>query len=39
LDEAAHVRDASLADLRGEHWPNRFHQNRTVSWLMPIPLG
>ena len=34
---AAHVRDASLTDLGGEHGPNRFHQNRTVSWLMSIP--
>jgi hypothetical protein len=33
----AHVRDASLTDLGGEHRPNWFHQNRTVSWLMSIP--
>src|SRR5258708_28960886 len=34
---AAHVRDASLTDLGGEHRANRFHQNRTVLWLMSIP--
>jgi hypothetical protein len=33
---AAHVRDASLTNLGGEHRPNRFRQNRTVSWLMSI---
>jgi hypothetical protein len=34
---AAHIGDASLSDLRGEHRSKRFHQNRTVSWLMSIP--
>ncbi len=31
------MRDVSLADLGGEYRANRFHQNRTVSWLMSIP--
>ena len=26
-----------LSDFSGEHGPNRFHQNRTVPWLMSIP--
>jgi hypothetical protein len=34
---AAHVRDASLTNLGGEHRAKPFHQNRTVSWLMSIP--
>src|ERR1700733_2226204 len=34
---AAHVRDASLANLGSEHRAKRFHHNRTVSWLMSIP--
>ena len=31
------MRDASLPNLGGEHWPKRFVQNRMVSWLMSIP--
>ena len=34
---AAHARDTSLADLAANIGPNRFHPNRTVSWLMSIP--
>ena len=34
---AAHLRDASLANLGGKDWAKPFHQNRTVSSLMSIP--
>src|SRR5271166_1753761 len=37
LGIATHVRHPLLSDLGGEHWANRFHQNRTVSWLMSNP--
>ena len=33
----AHVRYPPLSDLSANIGPNRFHQNRTVSWLMSIP--
>jgi hypothetical protein len=33
----AHLRDSSLAISPANIWPNRFHQNRTLSWLASIP--
>jgi hypothetical protein len=37
LGEAAQMRNPLLSDLCANIGPNRFHQNRTVSWLMSIP--